>query len=135
MRDTSFGCPRRRERAGIERAAAQHLLRRGTLGFGFFEVGLEIGGHLVGDRVRDVQPFPFAAALLDELVHAPTSASTRTEHGIERVACRAPLGHAGRERDLARARSAVVLARRPAPLLAARYVSTRPSRSKRPSSG
>jgi hypothetical protein len=37
--------------------------------------GRSILCHFVGDRIRDAKPFPFPAALLDQLVHGCTSAS------------------------------------------------------------
>ena len=111
--EAALARPGRREGAGVGRAAPEHLLHGGTVGFGLLQIRAEIVGHLVGDRPRHPQPLPFAAALLDELAHGYTSASTEAKHRIDGVPGRPPFGDAPGEGAPASRRGPVVLARRP----------------------
>ena len=60
----------------VEDLDADDVLRRGAFRLRLGEVDLEVGRHLVRHRIRNAETLPLAAALLDERVHAATSAST-----------------------------------------------------------
>ena len=75
-RHTSSGGPRRRESPRVECAVPEQVFRLTSLGLSLFEVGRQVCGHLVGDGIRDSEPPPLPAALIDELTHGITSALT-----------------------------------------------------------
>ena len=108
-----LGGPGRGERRRVEGAGAEHLLRRGPVRLRLREVDLEVGRHLVGDRIGNAETLPLAAALLDERVHAATSASTgpSTASSASRAARHSATPAASARRPSGKA---VVLARRPA---------------------
>ena len=65
-RHTSRRGPGRRKAPWIERAVSEHVFGRASLGLGFLEISGEVGRHLVGDGIRDSEPPPLPAALIDE---------------------------------------------------------------------
>ena len=109
-----FGRPGGRECARVGCAVTEHFFRRDSVRLGLLEIGLELGRHLVCDRIRDAESFPFTAALVDELGHVAASAWTRpsTASTASRVArhSETPV----RQRPLPLDGRTVVLARWPA---------------------
>src|SRR5262249_40035484 len=70
------GRPGSSERRRIVDARSEELLGGDAVGLSCSEVGGEVFGHFLGDRIGDSEALPCNSALLDEISHDATSTLT-----------------------------------------------------------